>query len=75
MVDVLRLGPWTPGLNMVAVTQALRDGGYGLKQAMAITERVLDGETVEVAPPSADRLAELEVRLKAAGLPVARQVS
>lgn len=42
---------WEPGLNKVALTRFLRDGGLPLHEASRITGRVLGGERVHVTLP------------------------
>ena len=53
---------WQPGLNKVALTKALQSElGLPLGAAKNATDRLLDGERVELFPEdqqSADRLAE-----------------
>lgn len=44
----VRLRGWRPGLRKVDLTKTFRDGGTRLSEAADLTERFVDGETVEV---------------------------
>lgn len=57
-------------LKKVRLTQTIRDGGLGLKEAMAVTEQVMLGDAVTVTLPKVhDREALIE-RLSAIGVMV-----
>ena len=49
----LRISGWRPGLRKVSMTEALRSSlGIGLAEAKSITDRVLNGEIVELGVAS-----------------------
>jgi hypothetical protein len=66
-VDITLHG-WRAGLNKVELTRTFREGGYGLREAKNLTDRLLDGETVTLHLDQFDTLAEAEAALHAIGV-------
>ena len=61
------LSGWEPGFNKVRFTQVVRDGGLGLRDAMSITRRVLNHETVQLSLPAYTDRRSVVARLRDIG--------
>lgn len=45
---VVRLSSWRPGMNKVALTKLLHEGGSTLTEAIRLTDAILDGHMIVV---------------------------
>ena len=68
MRDLVRISGWRPGLQKVSMTLVVRRlGQLGLRDAKSVTDRVLDGEVVDVEVDDARAAQELAQELQALG--------
>jgi ribosomal protein L7/L12 len=68
MGPLLRITGWKPGLRKVSMTKVLRrSAGLDLAAAKRLTDRVLDGEVVELRFRDGDAARKCAVELEALG--------
>jgi len=59
---------WKPGLQKIAMTTLIRDQSeFGLADSKACTDRLLDGDVVEIPMPSRSAAERLALDLTAIG--------
>ena len=68
MSPTVRITGWRPGLKKISMTHAIRrSSALGLADAKSCTDRVLDGETVDVSVSEVAVARELAEELQALG--------
>jgi ribosomal protein L7/L12 len=68
MSPTVRITGWRPGLEKVSMTHAIRRAsGLDLAESKSCTDRVLEGETVEVKVRDAEAARILAAELQALG--------
>lgn len=68
MNSVVRITGWRPGLEKVSMTHSIRRAsGLNLAESKSCTDRVLDGETVEINVRDSEAAPMLAAKLNALG--------